>query len=153
MERRCEHCGKKFIPLSNIPGQRYCSCRQCQNARRKKWRKQKLAIDQDYKGNQADAQRRWCEKNKGYWGRYRASHPEYVERNRQLQRVRNQRRKGVNEASDTSTMIAKRYALSQEKTDISGYYKLVPAGPQMIAKSDVLLVKLDFISTGYPHGL
>lgn len=125
MERRCEHCGKKFIPLSNIPGQRYCSCHQCQNARRQKWRKQKLAIDQDYKSNQADAQRRWCEKNKGYWGRYRASHPEYVERNRQLQRVRNQRRKGVNEASDTSTMIA---------------------------KSDVLLVKLDFISTGYPHG-
>jgi len=81
-----------------------------------------------------------------------ASHPEYVERNRQLQRVRNQRRKGDNEVSDTSTMIAKRYALSQEKTNISGYYKLVPAGPQMIAKSDVLLVKLDFISTGYPHG-
>ena len=152
MQRRCEHCGKKFVPLPHIPGQRYCPRRHCQNARRQKWRKQKLAIDKEYRANQADAQRRWCEKNKGYWKRYRASHPEYVERNRHLQRFRNQRRKGTVNTSDTRSLIAKRYALSPKKTDISGYYKLVPAGPQMIAKSDVLLVKLDFISNGYPHG-
>jgi hypothetical protein len=42
--------------LSHIPGQRYCSRVQCQNARRQKWRKQKLAIDKDYKANQKDAQ-------------------------------------------------------------------------------------------------
>ena len=67
MEIICDHCGKKFTRLSHIPAQRYCSRVQCQNARRQKWRKQKLAIDKDYKANQKDAQGRWCEKNPDYW--------------------------------------------------------------------------------------
>jgi hypothetical protein len=29
---------------------------------------------------------------------------------------------------------------------------MIPADEQLIAKSDVLLVKIDFISDGYPNG-
>ena len=151
MERRCEHCGKKFTPLSHIPGQRYCSRVQCQNARRQKWRKQKLAIDKDYKANQKDAQGRWCEKNPDYWKQYRATHPEYVQRNRQLQRVRNQRRKATIDASDTSNLIAKRYALPSKNSFLSGYYRLVPVGSGLIAKRYALLVKIDAITASCPQ--
>ena len=152
MERRCEHCRKKFTRFSHIPGQRYCSRVQCQNARRQKWRKQKLAIDKDYKANQKDAQGRWCEKNPGYWKRYRATHPEYVQRNRQLQRVRNQRRKATIYASDTSSLIAKRYALSSKNSFLSGYYRLIPVGSGLIAKRYALLVKIDAITASCPQG-
>ena len=108
-----------------------------------------MASDKDYKANQYDAQKRWCRKNQDYWGRYRDEHPHYVRRNRQLQRVRNSRREA---GKRQGHRIAKRYALSKKKTSISGYYKMIPADEQSIAKSDVLLVKIDFISDGYPDG-
>ena len=108
-----------------------------------------MASDKAYKANQYDSQRRWCSKNPDYWRHYRDQHPDYVKRNRQLQRLRNGRASADNRVCDP---IAKRYALTEKKVNISGYYKLIPADEQLIAKSDVLLVKLDFISNGYPNG-
>ena len=108
-----------------------------------------MASDKDYKANQFDAQKRWCSKNQDYWQRYRDEHPHYVKRNRQLQRVRNARR-----STDTRRghPIAKSDGLTEKKVNISGYYKLISADNQLIAKSDGLLVKLDFISNAYPKG-
>ena len=149
MRRKCCSCRKMFTVCAHVPDQQYCSERICQNQRRQKWRKQKKASDKDYKANQYDAQKRWCRKNQDYWRRYRDEHPEYVKRNRQLQRVRNGRRSADNRQCHS---IAKRYALTEKKVNISGYYKLIAADDQLIAKSDVSLVKLELISVGYPHG-
>lgn len=135
-----------FTVYAHVPGQRYCSERKCQNRRRQRWRKQKIASDKDYKANQSDAQKRWSGKNPDYWQRYRDEHPDYAKRNRQLQRVRNARRS----TGRRRQPIAKRYALTDQKVNISGYYKLIAANEQLIANSDVLLVKLDLISSGYP---
>ena len=135
-----------FAVYAHIPDQQYCSERKCQNKRRQKWRKQKIASDNDYKANQYDAQQRWCLKNQDYWQRYRDENPNYVKRNRLMQRVRNGRRSAKKRQYH---LIAKRYALDEKKTDISGYYKIIPANEQLIAKSDVLLVKLELIANGY----
>lgn len=131
-----------FKVSPHLSSQRYCSARECQNERRRKWRRQKLRSDPDYKANQADSQRRWCRKNPDYWRRYRDGHPDYVERNRQLQQMRNGRR--IPERSRES--IAKRYALSMKNDGISGYYRLIRADAPMIAKIDASLVKIEFIS-------
>ena len=149
MRRKCCGCRKMFAVYVHIPDQQYCCERKCQNKRRQKWRKQKMVSDKDYQANQYDAQKRWCRKNQDYWGRYRDDHPDYVKRNRQLQRLRNSRRDAGKRQRQS---IAKRYALAEKKEDISGYYKMIPADEQLIAKSDVLLVKIDFISNGYPNG-
>jgi hypothetical protein len=138
-----------FAVCAHVPDQQYCSERICQNQRRHKWRKQKIASDKDYKANQSDAQKRWCRNNQDYWRRYRDDHPDYVKHNRQLQRVRNGRRSADNRECDP---IAKRYALTEKKANISGYYKLIAADDQLIANSDVLFVKLELISVGYPNG-
>jgi hypothetical protein len=144
VEGRCEHCGEVFIPLKNVAHQRYCSKADCQKARRNQWRKRKLLTDPDYLGNQHDAQKRWRESHKGYWNRYRASHPDYVERNRALQRERNHRRRGA--------LIAKSDELSDRIPMRSGYYRLIPAGGDVIAKRDEYLVKLDILPGTYPQG-
>ena len=144
MEGRCEHCGEVFIPLKNVTCQRYCSNADCQKARRNQWRKRKLLTDGDYRGNQHDAQKRWRESHKDYWCRYRASHPDYVERNRMLQRERNHRRRG--------TLIAKSDELSIRNPMRSGYYRLIPAWGEGIAKRDEYLVKLDILPCTYPQG-
>ena len=146
MKRRCLCCGRLFIPRSNVPNQQYCSCKRCQNARRQRWCKQKLCSDLDYKANQKASQRRWCEKNPDYWRHYRASHPKYNQRNRDLQRLRNQKRR-----VDASARIAKRYAASDQMGVKSGVYKIVPVDGSLIAKRYALIARLDVISGNYAH--
>jgi hypothetical protein len=143
VERRCEHCGERLIPRPNVPHQRYCSKAGCQEARRNRWRKRKLGTDKDYRDNQYDAQKRWRESHPDYWKGYRASHPGYVERNRTLQRERNHRRRGG--------LIAKRYESSDGNPMRSGYYRMIVAGGEGIAKSDEYLVKLDILPSAYPR--
>ncbi len=150
MKRACLCCGRLFTPRANVPDQQYCSRRMCQNARRQRWRKQKLSSDADYKANQYDAQRRWCEKNPGYWKHYRASHPAYRRRNRQQQSERN--RKRTLARVDTESLIAKRYVSEDQSDIISGIYRMVPIEGAMIAKSDAYLVKLNLITDSYPQG-
>ena len=143
MERRCRHCGERFIPRKNVPRQTYCSKVVCQEARRRRWRQRKLLDDPDYRGNQYDAQKEWRENHRDYWSRYRASHPEYAKRNRALQRERNHRRRG--------TLIAKSDELTYRYNIASGYYWLTPAGGKAIAKSNECLVKLDVFPGACPH--
>ena len=150
MKRACLCCGRLFTPRANVPDQQYCSRRICQNARRQRWRKQKLATDADYKADQYAAQRRWCEKNPNYWKRYRATHADYRQRNRQKQKTRN--RKRVQSPIEHGAVIAKRYASNDKSDTISGIYKMLPVDGAMIAKSDALLVKLDVITGNYFNG-
>ena len=147
MKRSCRCCGCWFMTKVNVPDQQYCSRRICQNARRQRWRKQKLSIDLDYKADQYEAQRRWCEKNPDYWKQYRASHPDYRQRNRQKQKERN--RKRGKRHIEPGAVIAKRYALKPHNEIISGIYNIVRVNGDMIAKSDALLVKLDVITDNY----
>lgn len=145
MERRCKQCRDLFTPRPNVAHQQCCSKTNCQAARRDQWRKRKLATDPDYRLNQYDAQKRWREKHPEYWREYRASHWGYVEKNRALQRHRNRkRREGV---------IANRDESSNRNAMRSGYYRLIAAGRERIAKSDEYLVKLDVIPRGYLQGL
>ena len=76
MKRICRCCGCWFTARANVANQQYCSRRICQNARRQRWRKQKLLTDPDYKADQYAAQKRWCEKNPDYWKHYRDCHPD-----------------------------------------------------------------------------
>jgi len=141
-------CGSWFRPRANVPKQQYCSERRCQNARRQRWRKQKLKTDPDYRADQYAAQKRWCRKNPGYWRKYRSTHEVYCRQNRELQKGRNRERKLIGQKAT----IAKRYESTGENGVESGYYSLVPAGDAMIAKRYALLVKLDVVSGGYING-
>ena len=145
VERRCKHCREPFVPRKNVAHQQYCSKGGCQQARRNQWRKRKLVSDPDYRDNQYDAQKRWRERHREYWRNYRASHPEYVDRNRMLQGERNRRRRG--------SLIAKRDELSIRNSIRSGYYRLIPSGGEAIAKRDEYLVKLDVLPGTYPQSL
>ena len=150
MKRVCRCCGRWFVPRANVPNQQYCPRKTCQNARRQRWRKQKLSIDPDYKTDQYESQKRWCKKNPDYWKRYRAAHPDYCQRNRKKQKQRN--RKRGKRHIEPGPKIAKRYALTPPNTIKTGLYTLLPVDGAMIAKSDALLVKLDVIANNYTNG-
>jgi hypothetical protein len=141
MEKRCRCCKKRFIPHPAVCHQEYCSNAECQKTRKRKWQKEKLSSDSDYRANQAEAQRQWRSRNKDYWKRYRKRNPAYTERNRICQRERNRsRRPGAG--------IAKMDELKGKSVIRSGRYRLVPFCNRGIAKMDELIVELGVISRG-----
>jgi hypothetical protein len=141
MEKTCVYCKRRFAVNPRIYNQQYCSNPECQRVRKRKWQKEKLARESDYRSNQAAAQKEWCSRNKGYWREYRNKNPAYAERNRQQQKDRN-RRKGSMHG------IAKMDALRAENIITSGRYRLVPLCSDRIAKMDALIVEIDVVSKG-----
>ena len=114
--RRCTACGHAFRPRPQVPQQKYCPTSDCQRERRRFWQKVKRESDPDYRDNQARAQQAWLERNPDYWREYRRTHPEYRERNRLLQRERNDQR--------TKSLIARMDGSMPELPLTSGIYRI-----------------------------
>ena len=130
----CLHCGNEFIPHPAVANQRYCRSADCQKARKKKWQKEKLKNDPDYKENQTAAQKAWCERNRHYWREYRKRNPRYREQNRLQQRKRDRQRR----------MIAKMDELPAKSLVSPGRYRLVPLYGK-VAKMDELIVEIGVV--------
>jgi hypothetical protein len=93
VERRCRFCERVFQPSKFQPGQWVCSGLDCQRQRCCESHRLKIASDPEYRQVCQDSSRKWRTRNPEYWRRRRESHPDIVERNRQLQRVRDQKRR------------------------------------------------------------
>ncbi len=144
-KRRCVACACLFVPRHNVPQQRYCAKQACQRTRRRRWQRQKLKTDADYRANQAAAQRRWRERHPEYWRAYRQRHPDYTARNRAQQGKRNQRRRS-GARGPSPPPIANMDVCEVEKPIASGTYRLIPVTRSGIAKMDAYLVKMHVIS-------
>lgn len=129
--KRCANpcCRRHFLPNPRVKDQRYCERKECQRVRRRLWQQEKMRSDPDYQGNQRDCRRRWRKQNPDYWREYRMSHPLYVERNRLLQRMRDEKRRRKN--------LAKMDAFKRVSLLESGTYYVVPDGVDL-AKMDAL---------------
>lgn len=138
--RQCLACGDDFRPRTQVREQRYCGKPACQRERRRRWKWNKRHSDEDYRQNQAMAQRAWATAHAGYWRDYRQAHPEYVERNRQLQRDRDRRRA----AGD----LAKGNASEPICAVPSGVYRLAPVAADL-AKRNAWTVKITVLSKDY----
>jgi hypothetical protein len=123
--------------------------------RKNAWRKEKMLIDQDYRDNQKAAQKKWQEHSPNYWQSYRATHPEYTQRNREAARIRKQKRALKRSGaikppdlakSDASQKFAKSDAFHPEHSIKSGTYSLIPEGSPKFAKSDALIVKIVLVA-------
>ena len=104
-----------------------------------------MQTDPDYRYNHKLSYRKWASQNPGYWKAYRQRNPKQAERNRQLQRVRNQRRKKASQQHADRKLIAKVDGLESNDIKLSGRFWLVP----MIAKVDALKIDLYEISRPY----
>lgn len=143
-ERRCLSCGERFSPRPQNPGQQYCGKKSCQRERRRRWQSEKQRTDADYRDNQRRAWRAWAAQHGAYWCEWREKHPEYCERNRAQQRLRNQRRR--------AGLIAKMDASGADLGVPSGVYRLVPATGGGIAKMDAWTVRIAVIARPYADG-
>jgi len=141
----CYHCGRYFIPDPRQKNQRYCSEKKCQRARKSAWQRSRMKSDPVYCANQKQSQADWLSNNGDYWNRYRAEHPEQAERNRTLQKVRNQHRRLRSVVKIDASVIAKMDASNPVKSSVEsclpGSFWLVPS----IAKMDAIKVYLHMI--------
>lgn len=141
MENRwCSACGCSFLPRPQAPRQSYCTRPECRRERRRIWQLAKRRSDPDYLVNQIQAQKAWAARNRDYWKRYRQEHPGYVERNRSLQRVRNDLRK----VPEVAKMDASGHAFAFD----SGTYELHRIGPDSIANMVSWIVQITVLSRG-----
>ncbi len=86
---RCQHCQEDVIGNPRCPDQQYCSKKGCQRVRRRRWQKEKMKTDPDYRVNQKQSQKQWQENHKGYWKAYRRKKKQQAKRNRIQQHFRN----------------------------------------------------------------
>jgi hypothetical protein len=140
----CQNCLCRLTVTRN-PNQRYCNQPSCQKRRKNLWRQAKRIQDPDYKSNQQKANRCWQQSHQNYWRGYRMKHPDYVNRNREMQKARDRARlprdKG---ASHLAKSDADRVKIIIE----SGTYRLIPL-EHHLAKSDAFTAKIDIITDTY----
>lgn len=89
----CLYCQRSFAPSLFRPQQRVCSHPDCQRRRRREYHRQKLRTDEEYCQVCRDSRRKWWGEHPLYQSQYRQAHPALVERNRQAQHLRDQKRR------------------------------------------------------------
>lgn len=109
-ERRCRYCQQIFQPSKFQPRQAVCSGAACQRKRRTDYHREKIAADPEYGEVCRDSRRKWRASHPGYWKQYREKHPAVVERNRQLQKLRDRKRRLRDLANNTSALDLKHAA-------------------------------------------
>ena len=96
-----------------------------------------MATDPDYQANQRDYQQTWQSQHPDYWRQYRQKRLDYCERNRLLQKHRDQKRQ--------PRPLAKMDALAPVSFVKPGIYHLIPEVGEHLAKMDALSQKYRLI--------
>jgi hypothetical protein len=110
VQRRCHYCERSFQPSKYQREQSVCSDSGCQHRRRADDHRQRIAADPEYRQVCLDSPQKWRSRNPDYWRRYREQHPSAVERNRQQQHVRDQKRRLQDLANNNSAFDLKHAA-------------------------------------------
>ena len=141
---RCKHCGrfvKRNPRIKRFQG--YCRQKECQQARKNAWELVKIKTDESYRQCRQASKKRWRGQHSAhtYQCRYRETHPDYVAKNREKQKKRNEKPK----TADQLTKIVKTDALPSQRLINHGLYALLPWNKidlEKIVKTDALMVQL-----------
>jgi len=143
----CKHCGQRKRKNPRLKNnQSYCGAEVCQRASRNKWEREKLKKDPLYYAHRKKQKVKW-RKNRpvdAYQRSYRKSHPDYDQRNRELQRSRNTEAK-KRQLKHPASNIVKTDSLTPGAPVLSGLYAIYPYKTGLgknIVKTDPLIVEL-----------
>jgi hypothetical protein len=93
LPRSCCSCQQSFEPSKYRSDQSFCGQPDCQRQRRAEYHRRKIEADPVYAEVVSDSRKKWREAHPDYQKAYRLSHEAAVERNRQLQRQRDGKRR------------------------------------------------------------
>ena len=150
----CHYCHRLFKKNPRLKGeQHYCGSRDCQQARKNKWEREKLKADVNYKARRLAYRGQWYSRYPGdkYQSAYRQCHPEYMVGNREKQRKRGKTLTG----NASGSKIVKPDTLPSGSLAVCGLYVLSPyknTDAEKIVKPDAFIVELRACS-GFPQML
>lgn len=130
----CQHCGCSSQRNPRIKHQKYCSAKECQQARMRTWKRKKYKKNIQYREKSKATQKEWRKNYPAdqYQRDYRQTHPGYVTRNRNLQKKRNRKRQ-----RERAPMIVKTDALVLQPRE-DGAYLLSRVKKNMIVNRNAL---------------
>ena len=142
-EMICCHCKQKIKANPRLKGnQQYCSQADCQQARKRRWKNEKIKSDDDFHQKQMDYVNQWRRQRPShqYMNDYRQKNPDYVEVNRQKQRRRNE----IRRQREKQEKIVKVDALLPTPVKINTYEmtSFSKDSSGKIVKVDTLMVQL-----------
>ncbi len=92
----CKNCHEEKDSNCRLKdgNKQYCGKAECQRARKAAWQRGKMRNNSKYRDKQKEYLKQWRKRRPldQYQKQYRQSHPDYVEKNRQQQRLRNNKR-------------------------------------------------------------
>jgi hypothetical protein len=131
----CLHCGRSLPSNLRLKiKQKYCADKECQNARIRRWKQRQYKKSRSYRNKSKEGQKVWRKKYPAdqYQKEYREKHPDYLDRNRELQRERNKKRR-----KEPVPVIVKTDALVLQPRD-DGAYELSKVKKNMIVNRNAL---------------
>jgi len=138
----CLHCGDAFLCNPRVKNQKYCNKKECRQASRRAWKKKNYATNPSYRQKCLNHQKPWRKQRPAheYQRAYRESHPEYVKRNRELQRERNKKRQ-----KNQAPMIVNRNTLALQPSD-GKTYALTQLKDGKIVNRNTFIVRMQVLS-------
>jgi len=139
----CKNCVKQVPANIRLKGtQQYCGEPDCQRARKAAWHRAKKVKEADYCTRQKQCAKNWRENKPAhkYQDLYRQDHPDYVAKNREQQRVRNQKRRNQSSQQKIVKMDALQDQPEKTMDFILTSYQMDAS--KKIVKMDTLLVQL-----------
>lgn len=143
----CQHCRKRKRKNPRLKkDQFFCGEKACQRVRRNKWERERLKKDPLYYAHRKKQKAKWRKECPGdvYQRSYRQSHPEYDQRNLELQPSRNAEAKKRQQEHPISNIV-KTDSLTPRAPVLSGLYVIYPYKTglgEKIVKTDPLIVEL-----------
>jgi len=134
----CLHCGNVVPHNPRLKNkQKYCPEEECQKARIRSWKQRQYKKSLSYRKKCKERQESWRKRypSDQYQKEYREKHPVYVNRNRELQRARNKKRK-----TERARIIVKTDALVLQPRD-DGAYMLSKVKKNMIVNRNALTLQ------------
>ena len=141
----CKHCKKEVPANPRLKGnQQYCNDSECQKARKREWYQARIQSDSGYATRQKQCKERWrkFKPAHAYQKAYRETHPDYVQRNRELQIERNRKRRLLEKENASKIVKIDKFDVLQEKSNTYRMRIIDPVVSKKIVKIDSLLVEL-----------
>lgn len=141
----CRQCGKTLPRnprLKKHKTQSYCNAPGCKQAKKSARKKERYHTDADYRQRHLDRQKLWRVTRPAheYQKQYRESHPEYADRNRELQAQRNCRRK-----KESDPMIVNGTPLSPHPSNDKAY-AIISVKREKIVNGTPFLAQMQIIT-------
>lgn len=143
----CQHCGRirQCNPRSN--NQKYCSRKECQQARKNKWEKEEYHTNKKYRESRLKSQKKWRKNypHKKYQKEYRSRRPDYVVRCYKDQKKHyHERREAERKALEQNNVNTDAIFTHPRR---GGLYRLIPMNKtKNNVNTDAFIVELQILS-------